>query len=75
VPVAENQIMPMRELAKAGAIDLLEREMEVDDYVAAISRYLDDLTFTEQMVATGRRMFDGQGAERVVSAITGGSYD
>lgn len=70
IPVAYNQLRPMRELEKVGAVLLMEKSNNIADYVDELLRVLDmSKNELNRISEIGFSIFDGKGPSRVVKVI------
>jgi len=69
VPVAENQVVPMQQLAKAGAIVLYSGKKTVEGYGGILQEFLAGKYDICSLVEKGIALYDGQGAQRVVQKM------
>lgn len=71
VAIAQNQVKGARLLAEAGgAIFLGEKDaVNAEKISAAVASLLDQPQVRESLSVTGRKLVDGQGAERVANAL------
>lgn len=72
VPVAENQIEPMKQLEKLGVIKVYHGERSAEGYSKVLNEFMSDLESPLIMSKLGQTLYDGYGAERVAKALCGG---
>ncbi|CDX03135.1 Pseudaminic acid biosynthesis-associated protein PseG [Desulfitobacterium hafniense] len=65
IPIAYNQVNPMKELAKAGIIHLYEGEKSVRGYMDEIEFAMSNLTYLNDLAIKGMKIYDGAGTIRV----------
>jgi UDP-2,4-diacetamido-2,4,6-trideoxy-beta-L-altropyranose hydrolase len=72
IPVAENQIIPMKELNKANAIILMEATNDFKRYEEKIKSVLDmPVRELQKICKAGFAIFDGLGVKRVADILEG----
>lgn len=69
VPVAENQIAPMKELEKLGAIQLIQNPTSNDYHINTLNFLQKNKTNLMKMVESGKSLYDGYGAKRVAEYL------
>lgn len=69
VPVADNQIEPMRELAKVGAILLFGKERSPEGYLSILQDVFLKRKPLDKMTQIGLNLFDANGAKRVAEKL------
>lgn len=72
IPVAENQIEPMKQLEKLGVIKAYQGERSAEGYSKAINEFLDESESRLTMSTLGQALYDGYGVERVAKILCGG---
>lgn len=72
VPIADNQVEPMRQLAEVGAIELYTGDKTFEGYFSILQKFIIYKQSLEVMVQKGLQLYDGKGAERVAGKLLAG---
>jgi len=73
IPISSNQMQPMSELAKVGAVHLYTGPRTAGSYADLLSNYLVGNNNRQSMIKKGQFLYDGYGARRVANIMINGA--